>query len=73
MDWSTKTDETNKNENWQENNHKLKTLKSAETKTETKLEEVDDSKSVFIDITFKVATDPAILQAHSVSATTSSP
>ena len=73
MDWSTKTYESSKKKNWQEKNRKRKTLKAASTKTETKSEEVDDSKSVFSDITFTVATASDIFQAHSVSDTISIP
>ena len=71
MDQLTKTYKTNKNNNWREKNYELKSLKAAATKTETKLKEVDDYKSVFSDITFTVVTDPDIVQSHSASATTS--
>ena len=68
-----KIDYTIKNKNWKYNNFKQKTIKSTETKTETKSDKVDDSKSVLSDITFKVAAAPARVQSRSVSDITSIP
>ena len=55
-----------KNKNWRDNNSKRKTLKAAETNSETKSEEVDDSKWVLSDITFTFRAAPDRFQHHSM-------
>ena len=62
--WSTKTYETSKNKNLQENNCERKTLNGAATKTETKSKEVDDSKSVLCDLTWTFGAAPERVQSH---------
>ena len=69
IDWSTKTDESSKNKNLQGNNCELKTLKVAATKTENKLEEVGDSKSVLSDHTFTFGAAPDRVQTQYMSDT----
>ena len=73
MNLLTETDKMSKNKNRQEKNRELKALKAATTKKETKSGEVDDSKSVFSDITFTVVAALARVQFHYNSATTSIP
>ena len=59
MGRSTKPYDTSNNKKFRDKNHKSKALKSTETKTENKSEEVDDSKSVLSDLIFTVSDAPA--------------
>ena len=67
MDISLNPDE--KKNKWRDNNWNLITLKAAVTKADNKSEEADDSKTVFSDLTFRVAAAPAQVQLHSDWAT----
>ena len=71
MDLSTNTDESSKNKNWRENNCERKTLKVEAIKTETKSEEVDDSKSVLSDLTFTFGSASDRVQEQPMSDTKS--
>ena len=70
MDQPTKTYDASKNNNRRQNNYERKSLKPEVTKTESKSEEADDSKSVFSDVIFAVTSAPAKVQDHSALATT---
>ena len=60
---SLKTD--GKNKNWRQKENDRINLKASATKTDTKSEEEDDSKTVFSDLTFTVASVPSHVQSHS--------
>ena len=62
-----------KNKNWRDGKNNRINLKAVTTKSNNKLEEVDDSKIVFSDLTFTVAAYPAQVQTQSTRSTSAIP
>ena len=62
-----------KKKNWRDKKNDRRNMKASATKTHTKSEEVDNSKTVFSDLIFVVTASPDKVQSHYASATSAIP